>query len=65
MKRGRVLEVAAGLVSLPTRERELKLGVLQNLASEQVSLPTRERELKRASRSAAAVGSRVAPYTGA
>ena len=41
--------MAWGVMSLPTRERELKLGdaLLADLADG--SLPTRERELKRAS----------------
>mgnify|MGYP001777252936 CR=1 FL=1 len=39
-------DLAVGLVSLPMRERELKLALWPLWAGRQLSLPMRERELK-------------------
>ena len=55
----------AELVSLPTRERELKRGACRGAHSVVVSLPTRERELKHQHVVLAEGKVAVAPYTGA
>ena len=65
MKLG-VREVVVGaLGSLPMRERELKLTLLNQGDRRTLSLPMRERELKRLKRVKADEAEGVAPHAGA
>ena len=52
-------------MSLPTRERELKLGVSGGDTDSRMSLPTRERELKQHPHHHADPRQQVAPHAGA